>query len=161
MGALIDSGSFVIKAWNHVVDFVVQQENGETLRVPLVYTGVRAGPIHLRVEFLESREEADVFDWEDLLELSLALPAGRAYFGESGGADRHEVGTIPAGEEGAYRARLHAMGRDRAFDAPVKSPRERHLVQLWKEPQSPVAVLASGSEHAVGAARLAKMWHQE
>ncbi|WP_457963688.1 hypothetical protein M1E17_20010 [Arthrobacter sp. D1-29] len=158
---MINSASFVIKAWNHVVDFVVQPENGETLRVPLVYTGVRSGPIQLRVEFLQSRVEAEVFDWEDVLELSLALPAGRVYFCESGGADRQEVGTIPDKEEGIYRARLHAMGRDRAFDAPVKSPRERHLVQLWKEPPSPMSVLASGSEHAVGAARLAKMWHEE
>jgi hypothetical protein len=158
---LIDSASFVIRAWNHVVDFVVLQENGETLRIPLVYTGVRSGPIQLRVEFLESRADAQLFDWEDVLELSLALTAGRAYFCESGSADGQEVGTIVGKEEGIYRARLHAIGRDRAFDAPVKSPRERHLVQLWKEPPSPMSVLASGSEHAVGAARLAKMWHEE
>lgn len=158
---MIDSASFIIGAWNHVVDFVVLQESEEALRVPLIYTGVRAGPIQLRVEFLESRVEVAAFEWEDVLELSLAIPAGHAYFCESGGSDRKEVGAIPATAEGVYRARLHAIGRDRAFDAQVKSPRERHLVQFWKEPPSPVLVLASGSERGIGAARVLKMWHHE
>jgi hypothetical protein len=61
-------------------------------------------------------------------------------------------------ERGSYRARLHATGRDTAFDLVVESPVERHLVQFWKEPPSPVSVLSSESEDGKSLPSFIKMW---
>ncbi|RAX47541.1 hypothetical protein DQ354_00755 [Arthrobacter sp. AQ5-06] len=86
------------------------------------------------------------------------FPEGRAYFNTPTGWEMKDVGTITGNEKGSYRARLHATGRDTAFDEVVESPVERHLVQFWKEPPSPVSVLSSASERGKGLPRFIKMW---
>ena len=126
--------------------------------VPLVSTGAHSGPIDLTVEVLRARPEATSPGWEDIHEVSLKLPDGRAYFNTPTGSEMREVGAIVGDEKGSYRARLHATGRDTAFDLVVESPVERHLVQLWKEPPSPVSVLSSASEQGKSLPRFIKMW---
>jgi hypothetical protein len=81
-----------------------------------------------------------------------------AYFNEPTGWERKDVGTIMGDEKGSYRARLHATGRDTAFDEVVESPVERHLVQFWKEPPSPVSVLSSDSKQGKDLPRFITMW---
>ncbi|MCB5292515.1 hypothetical protein BJQ90_01951 [Arthrobacter sp. SO3] len=108
---------------------------------PLVSTGVYSGPIDLTVEVLDARPEATAPGWEDIHELSLTFPEGQASSNQPVGFERQDVGTIVGDEMGSYRVRLHASGRDAAFDEVVESPFERHLVQFWKEPPSPVSVL--------------------
>jgi hypothetical protein len=163
---VIESAAFVIRASGHVVDFVVApfppdpaaalQET--PLTVPLVSTGVHSGPIDLTVEILDARPEAISPGWEDIHEVSLMLPGGRAFFNEPTGWEMKDIGTITGNARGSYRARLHATGRDTAFDLVVESPVERHLVQLWKEPPSPVSVLSSKSEHGKSLPSFIKMW---
>ena len=175
---MLESASFVISAWGHVVDFVIEpfppvppadpvaalqaarrgENQASPLLVPLVYTGVYSGPIYLTVEVLDARPEATTPEWEDIHELSLMFPEGRACFNQRAGFERKEVGTIVGDEKGSYRARLHASGRDAAFDVVVESPVERHLVQFWKEPPSPVSVLSSESERGKGLPRFIQMW---
>lgn len=147
-----DQGAFVIGAWQHVVDFAIlpfppidpvaalrasmRGEKQETpLRAPLLSTGIYAGPIGLTVEVLDARPEAGAPGWEDVLELSLMFTEGRAFFSRPGAFESKDVGTIVADEKGSYRARLHASGRDTAFDAVMKSPVERHLVQFSGRPR--------------------------
>jgi hypothetical protein len=172
---VIESAAFVINASGHVVDFVVEPfppadpvaalqasmrgERQETrLAVPLVSTGVHSGPVELTVEILGARPEATSPGWEDIHEVSLMLPEGRAYFNTPTGWEMKDIGTITGNERGSYRARLHATGRDTAFDLVVESPVERHLVQFWKEPPSPVSVLSSESEDGKSLPRFIKMW---
>ncbi|MCO4264830.1 hypothetical protein NG697_18225 [Pseudarthrobacter sp. MDT3-26] len=172
---MIESASFVINASGHAVDFVVAPfppadpvaalqaamsgEGQETpLMVPLVSTGVHSGPIALTVEVLGARPEGTAPGWEDIHEVSLMLPEGRAYFNPPTGWEMKDVGTITGNEKGSYRARLHATGRDTAFDLVVESPVERHLIQLWKEPPSPVSVLSSESERGKTLPRFIKIW---
>ncbi|TLM80820.1 hypothetical protein [Pseudarthrobacter sp. NamE5] len=172
---MIESTAFVIRASGHAVDFVVapfppadpvtalqasmRGERQETpLRVPLVSTGVHSGPIDLTVEVLEARPETSSPDWEDIHEVSLMLPGGRAFFSEPTGWEIKDIGTITGNDRGSYRARLHATGRDTAFDLVVESPVERHLVQFWKEPPSPVSVLSSKSEQGNSLPGFIKMW---
>jgi hypothetical protein len=112
----------------------------------------------LTVEILNARPEASPPGWEDIHEVSLKLPEGRAYFNTPTGWEMKDVGTIMGDESGSYRARLHATGRDTAFDLVVESPVERHLVQFWKEPPSPVSVLASESEDGKSLPGFIKMW---
>lgn len=173
--SLIESAAFLIKASEHIVDFVVEPlpptdpaaalqaamrgERQETpLMVPLIYTGVASGPVELAVEVLGERPERTATGWEDIHEVSLTFPEGKAYFNESAGRDRKNVGFIQGHEKGSYRARLHATGRDTAFDDVVEVPVERHLVQFWKEPPSPLSVLSSQSERGKSLPRLIKMW---
>ena len=172
---MIESAAFVIRASGHVVDLVVapfppadrvaalqasmRGESQETpLRVPLVSTGVHSGPIDLTVEVLGTRPEASSPGWEDIHEVSLMLPEGRAFFSEPTGWEMKDIGTITGNGRGSYRARLHATGRDTAFDLVVESPVERHLVQFWKEPPSPMSVLSSKSEQGKSLPRFIKMW---
>lgn len=136
---MIESAAFVINASGHVVDFVVEPlppadpaaalqaamrgERKETrLEVPLVSTGVHSGPIDLTVEVLRAKPEATSPGWEDIHEVSLMLPEGRAYFNTPTGWEMKYVGTIMGDQKGGYRARLHATGRDTAFDLVVESP---------------------------------------
>ncbi|MBT2513275.1 hypothetical protein [Arthrobacter sp. ISL-30] len=79
---------------------------------------------------MEARPEATSPGWEDIHEVSLVLPAGRAYFNTPAGWEMKEVGTITGDERGSYRARLHATGRDTAFDLVVDAPTEQHLIQF-------------------------------
>ncbi|MET3175958.1 UNVERIFIED_ORG: hypothetical protein ABIB52_003831 [Arthrobacter sp. UYCu721] len=172
---MIESAAFVIRASGHVVDFVVApfppadrvaalqasmrgKSQEAPLRVPLVSTGMHSGPVDLTVEVLRARPESTSPDWEDIHEVSLMLPGGRAFFSEPTGWEMKDIGTITANDRGSYRARLHATGRDTAFDLVVESPVERHLVQLWKEPPSPVAVLSSKSEQGKSLPSFIKMW---
>ncbi|MEX2510380.1 MAG: hypothetical protein WD405_10480 [Homoserinimonas sp.] len=130
------------------------------LIVPLVSTGVYSGPIDLTVEVLDARPESTAPEWEDIHELSLMLPEGRAYFNRSASFERKDVGTIMADEKGSYRARLYASGRDAAYDGVVESPVEQHLVQFWKEPPAPVSVLSSHSQSGKSLPRFIEMWQE-
>jgi hypothetical protein len=170
---VIESAAFVINASGHVVDFVIEplppadpvtalqaamrgDRQESPLMLPVVSTGVHSGPIDLAVELLEVRPEAPASGWEDIEEVSLMFPEGRAYFNTPTGWERKDVGTFTSDEKGSYRVRLHATGRDTAFDEVVDSPVERHLVQLWKEP--PVSVLSSEAERGKGLPRFIEMW---
>ncbi|MET4001781.1 hypothetical protein ABIB48_000479 [Arthrobacter sp. UYCu511] len=174
---MLESATFAINAWSHVVDFVVEpfpsvdplaalqaavrgqmQETG--LAVPLVSTGIYSGPIDLTVEVLRARPESISPGWEDIHEVSVRLPEGRAYFNTPTDWDMKDVGTIMAGEKGSYRVRLHATGRDEAFDLVVESSVERHLVQFWKESPSPATVLSSESGQGKNLPRFIKMWQE-
>lgn len=167
---MIEAAAFVINASGHVVDFVVEplppadpvpalqaSMRGErqdlSLRIPLVSTGVYSGPVDLTVEILEARPEVRASGWEDIHEVSLMFPEGRACFNEPTGWEMKDIGTITRNEKGSYRARLHATGRDTAFDLAMESRTERHLVQFWKEPPSPASVLSSVSERGKGLPR--------
>lgn len=160
---VIESAAFAIRAVGHAVDFVVEPlppidpaaalqaarrgEVPEPLRVPLVFTGVHSGPVELAFEILQERPEAASPAWEDVHEVSLRLPEGRAYFNTPTDWEMKDIGNVAGDEKGSYRARLHATGRDTAFDLVVDASSEQHLVQLWKESASPPSVISSRSEH--------------
>lgn len=173
-GPVIQSADFSINAWNHVVALVVDPpkpedpiealkaaQRGEIpppLTVPLIYTGIYAGPIHLTVEVLDREPDRIDPGWEDVLEVSLVLPEGKAYFNQPTGADTHEIGSLSAEEAGSYRARLHAVGRDADYDGVVDTSTERHLVQFWKAPPANTTVLADASARGKSLPRFVAMW---
>jgi hypothetical protein len=68
-----------------------------------------------------------------MAEVSLVLPEGRPSFNEPGGS-------VSAADAGSYRARIHAVGRDRDYDIAVDVS--------WKAQPSPMGVFILGS--AVG-----------
>ena len=171
---MIQSAVLVIEAAGHAVDLVVEpfppadpvaalqaairREGAGSLRLPLIYTGVHSGPIALTVEVLEEHPGAAAPDWEDVHEVSLTLPAGRAFFNTPMASAAQDVGSIANEEKGSYRVRLHASGRDAAFDLVVDAPTEQHLVQLWKEPASAATVISSRSERGTGLLEFIGLW---
>ena len=171
---MIEPASFVINAWSHAVDFVMEppppadpaaelqaSARGErpdlSLRIPVVFTGVYSGPVEVTVEVRATRPELTAPGWEDVHEVSLLLPEGRAFFNPPGGSDMVEVGTVTGVDSGSYRARLHATGRDTAYDLVVESPVERHLIQFWPDPPSPVSELSSESTRGKGVPAFLKL----
>lgn len=96
---------------------------------------------------MQERPEAVSPAWENVHEVSMRLPEGRACFSTPMDWEMKDIGNVAGDEKGSYRARLHATGRDAAFDLVVDAPTEQHLVQFWKESASPPSVISSRSEH--------------
>ncbi|WP_427174793.1 hypothetical protein [Arthrobacter sp. 92] len=171
---MIESADFTIKAWSHVVDFVVDPpkpadpvealkatrrgDTPPTFTVPLVFAGIYTGPIRLTIGVLDHEPDTIAPGWEDVLEVSLAIPEGNVYFNQPTGADTHEVGSISAADAGSYRVRLHASGRDSDYDLVVETSAERHLVQFWKAPPANTIVLANASSAGKSLPRFVAMW---
>ncbi|WP_133247097.1 MULTISPECIES: hypothetical protein [Micrococcaceae] len=171
---MIESAAFVIRAVGHAVDLVVDPfppldpiaalqaarrgQEPEALRVPLVFTGVHSGPVELAIEVLQERPEAAAPVWEDVHEVSLTLPEGRAYFNTPTDWEMKDIGNVTGDEKGSYRARVHSTGRDAAFDLVVDAPTEQHLVQVWKESASPPITISSRSEHGKSIPEFIRSW---
>lgn len=171
---MIQSADFDINAWSHLVDLVVEPpqpvdpiealkaaQSGKTpptLRVPLVFTGIYGGPIHLTIEVLDREPDTVNPGWEDVADVSLVIPEGKVYFNQPTGADTHDVGSMSAAEAGSYRARLHAVGRDLDYDIVVEESKERHLVQFWRAPPANTIVLANASSVGKSLPRFVAMW---
>ena len=171
---MIQSADFDISAWSHVIDLVVEPPQAEdpiealkaaqrgdtppTLRVPLVFTGIYGGPIHLTVEVLDREPDVVAPGWDDVADVSLVIPAGKVYFNQPTGADAHDVGFMSASEAGSYRARLHAVGRDLDYDIVVEESKERHQVQFWRAPPANTIVLANASSAGKTLPRFVAMW---
>jgi hypothetical protein len=171
---VIQSADFDIKAWSHVVDMVVEPPKPQdpiealkaarrgdippTFTVPLVFTGICGGPIHLTIEVLDREPDTVTPGWEDVADVSLVIPEGKVYFNQPTGADAHEIGFMLAAEAGSYRARLHAVGRDLDYDVVVEESKERHLVQFWKAPPANTIVLANASSVGKSLPRFVAMW---
>jgi hypothetical protein len=171
---VIQPAEFTISAWSHLVDLVVDPpqpkdpiealkaaQSGKTpptLRVPLVFTGIYGGPIHLTIEVLDHEPDTVAPGWEDVADVSLVIPEGKVHFNGPTGSDSHEVGFMSAAEAGSYRARLHAVGRDLDYDVVVEESKERHLVQFWKAPFANTIVLANASSVSKSLPRFVAMW---
>jgi hypothetical protein len=71
-----------------------------------------AGPVDLTVEVLGAKPEATSPGWEDIHEVSLKFPAGRAYFNTPTGGEIKEVGIIMGDEKGSSpcQASRHRQG---------------------------------------------------
>jgi hypothetical protein len=95
---------------------------------------------------------ADVEAWEDIVEVSIAIPPGaevvwRTWAGENGGGV-----DLPSG---TYRVRVSACGRDAGHrDEFADGAVDRYLLELWPAPVRPDAIIQSTSDDA-------EYWHRE
>lgn len=112
----------------------------------------RSGGSQVRIELLESSPGFAADTWEDVVEVSVAVPEGAqprwaSWAGESWGPL-----TVPAG---TYRLRVSARGRDAGRSGEfADGVVDWYLVQFWPAPIEPDAVLQVGSNDAT-------YWHQE
>ncbi|WP_315098075.1 hypothetical protein [uncultured Cellulomonas sp.] len=134
-------------------------EPGEDAPVPLVWgvtatsaqvgTGIATGVVRVTCIALETAPEAVDAAWEDVAELSLRttedapLSAAGGWASGDGIPDR-----LDAHGAGTYRVRVHARGRDVAYDGVAEVPVEDYLVLAWPAPAAPPATLRATSEVA-------------
>jgi hypothetical protein len=106
----------------------------------------RSGGSQVRVELHEG-EPADSAEWEDVVEVSVDVPATvdrvgwMTWAGEDGGAL-----DLPPG---AYRVRVGARGRDAgAEDEFADEVVDFYVIQLWPSPPRPDEILRTTSANA-------------
>jgi hypothetical protein len=96
-----------------------------------IYVGASSGAVNVTVEPRGDAPEAVVLDeWDEVIEADVEVPAGqlgvRAIM-----ADSPDLPLLSAHGPGLYRVRVHARGRDIAFDLVAFEAVEDYLIQAW------------------------------
>lgn len=113
----------------------------------------RSGGSPVRIVLLDTPPETDDRSWEDIVEVSFALPEGHqmswsTWFGENWGV----LDGLPPG---SYRLRVSATGRDEGHAGEfAEGTVDDYLLQLWPAPWQPDAILRTSSQDA-------SYWHRE
>jgi hypothetical protein len=90
--------------------------------------------------------------WEDVVEVSLSIPAGRGAGWMSWAGETSGSLDVPAG---SYRMRVNARGRDAgAEDEFAEDVVDHYLLELWPASVDRDAIVRVGSENA-------RYWHAE
>lgn len=112
----------------------------------------RSGGSPVRIVLAPEPSPADVASWEDIVEVSIAIPVDaevvwRTWAGEGGGGL-----DLPSG---TYRVRVSACGRDAGHrEEFAEGAVDRYLMELWPAPVRPDAILQSTSADAA-------YWHRK
>ncbi len=116
-------------------------ENGLIFSKPglaVVLAGVNSGPVDVTVEIYHSAiplpEPAEA--WDEVVDHSIESLTGDMRVTAIMDALPELPVLTPFGP-GAYRARVHARGRDRAHDAHITEPVEVFLLQVWPGQREP------------------------
>ena len=109
-----------------------------------VTTGIASGNVRIWSEPLASRPSVVADGWEDVAEVSLAVRSGPLRVMGIGGTTGPEV-RLDAHGPGDYRLRIHANGRDTAYDAARLDAVEDYLILAWPEQPSPPTALRTTS----------------
>lgn len=113
----------------------------------------RSGGSSVRIVLLDSAPGIDDLQWEDVVEVSMVVPAGQGmwWFGWAG----QTGGTLEGVQPGSYRLRVSAKGRDAGLEGEFSDQLlDFYLLELWPATWQPDAILRVGSEDA-------KYWHRE
>lgn len=112
----------------------------------------RSGGSPVRVVLLDAAPESDDEQWEDVVEVSIAIPEGDEMVWSTWAGENTGPIDIPPG---SYRLRVSAKGRDEGHLGEfAEGTVDEYLLQLWPAPWQPDAILRIGSESA-------KYWPQE
>lgn len=157
---MITPGTHTIQAADQLVELVIEPPAapdpvaalkaagpGETdlpTWLPLFHTGISSGPVNVVIDVLLTAVQPEGEGWEDIHEVSLSLPAGRAAAGGPG-EETVFLGDIASTEAGEYRFRVFARGRDQEPDQVTEAAVEDYLVQIWAEPTSAPRVISASS----------------
>lgn len=105
--------------------------------VPWLCAGVSLGPVEIDVRSGLGASEPAGDDWEDVVEISIHADGTTPVqaLGPEDDPRNRAVPRIDGFGAGWYRLRIHATGRDRAYDEVVTLPLERYLIQSWPAPR--------------------------
>jgi hypothetical protein len=117
-----------------------------------MHFGRRSGGSRVRIERCDAQPPLEN-QWEDIVEVSIAIPLGADPRWESWACDTSgPLGPIPAG---TYRIRVSEKGRDEGHDSEFADGIvDSYLIQMWPAPPVPDAVIRVGSADA-------EYWHKE
>ncbi|MEV4138898.1 hypothetical protein AB0J72_42880 [Dactylosporangium sp. NPDC049742] len=95
-----------------------------------VITGTGTGPVGLTLELHEAAPPLVTDDWDEVVDFTLWAHEGILRIVET--VDRTTSYPLLSWQgPGGYRIRLHARGRDAAYDLTPETPIEHHLIQVW------------------------------
>ncbi|MEV3936445.1 hypothetical protein AB0K52_10760 [Glycomyces sp. NPDC049804] len=117
-----------------------------------VHLAGRSGGSPVRIVLASDPSPADVESWEDIVEVSIAIPPGaEVVWCTFAGGDGGDL-DLPCG---TYRVRVSAYGRDAAHQGEyAEGGVDRYLLELWPAPVRPDAIIKSTSADA-------DYWHRE
>ncbi|QKW07655.1 hypothetical protein HUT18_15985 [Streptomyces sp. NA04227] len=108
-----------------------------------INSGIHTGNVHARTKYLTTRpEDLDTsLDWDEIVEASVHAPRDglRLESLDQGPADDGS----PLAGHGAtdYRVRVHAHGREIAWDKTASTPTETYLLLVWPAEPAPAQTL--------------------
>jgi hypothetical protein len=113
----------------------------------------RSGGSPVRVVLLDAAPGEPDARWEDVVEVSTAVPDGaEVRWATWGGEDSGDLEAVTPGE---YRVRVSARGRNAGRDGEFEDGVvDWYLVELWPAAPAPDAILRTGSDDAA-------YWHRE
>ncbi|WP_156786344.1 hypothetical protein [Microterricola viridarii] len=108
-------------------------------------TGVWSGPIGVTTGSLAQRPAVTDMSWEDIAEFSVIAEEGPLVL--CGALERPAANRprLDGFGPGPYRIRVHARGRDDAYDTAVSEATEEYLFVSWPEIASPAVLIALAS----------------
>ncbi|MHA6668600.1 hypothetical protein ACX3O0_06995 [Homoserinimonas sp. A447] len=113
-------------------------------------TGVWSGPIGVTVECRPSRPEAVEASWEDVAEFSVIVDDGPLVLCGIWEKPMPDWPRLDGFGPGTYRVRVHARGRDVAYDGAVSEATEEYLLVSWLEKESPPSLISQVSQVGKG-----------
>ncbi|GAB2679674.1 hypothetical protein GCM10027271_46130 [Saccharopolyspora gloriosae] len=127
------------------------QDNGlvtTTTGILAISTGIHTGPARLVVERLSSAPPLTTRTWDDVVETSLHVPQRELRVAGLMQEPSPELRTPVQVDSTLCRVRVHASGRDTAFDVAVSDAVEDYLVQLWEtDSDDPDAIMHATSSY--------------
>lgn len=125
----------------------------------VIFTGLHTGDVGVRAEYCAGEPPLDEA-WEDVVEGSIELRLGELHVAPWGKMGDSLILTLPTGP---LRVRLSCRGRDDEFvrreqdgdddgdvddEERMQNPREHLLLQFWRAPVTPDAIIRTTSEQA-------------
>lgn len=112
----------------------------------------RSGGSPVRIVLESEPAPADVDSWEDIVEVSIAIPSDAAVVWSAWAGDDGGDLDLPSG---TYRVRVSAFGRDAGREGEsADGAVDHYLLELWPAPVRPDAIIKSTSADA-------DYWHRE
>jgi hypothetical protein len=113
----------------------------------------RSGGSPVRIVLTDRAPGSPEGSWEDVVEVSIDVPAGTQIRWTSWAAG--SGGELDGIARGSYRLQVSARGRDAGRDGEfADGPVDAYLLQLWPAPSQPDAIVRVGSQDA-------EYWHRE
>ncbi|CAL9278765.1 hypothetical protein SUDANB66_00049 [Streptomyces sp. SudanB66_2053] len=128
-------------------------ENGLIFSAPgraVVLAGINSGSVRTTVEVYQNPiARAHTEEWDEVVDHSVQALSGRMKVA-SLMDDSPAWPTLTPFGPGHYRVRLHARGRDRAYDGHLAEAEEEYLLQIWPSQPEPDTVHKQSDQAGAG-----------
>lgn len=108
-----------------------------------IQTGIHSGDVDVTVRLHGAEPDIDPGPWEEVAEVSLRAPVGELMVRPSDTDPPEGLPVLSFQGPGDYRLRVHARGRDTAYDLTPDEVTEWYLIQVWPAPYAAPRMLAT------------------